>query len=225
MKKIILSALLIGGAAVAANAQANSVLVYGQLGIGTTKNANDDKSFHFNINPGVGYQFNDNWTAGLTGSFGTNRNKPDGAKEWTYTNSYSAGAFLRYTYPVSRIFLIYNQLEARYIGRSAGTTGSGGVKAPNVNGFMASMAPAVMIMVHKGFALNFGFGGIEFATEKTSGASSSYTSFDFTWGTQFNIGVSKNIFCGHKHRKGHMKMNHGSRIEKEDMEDDDKSEE
>ena len=219
MKKIILSALIIGGAAATVHAQANSVLVYGQLGIHSNKDAGDNKNFRFNFNPGVGYQFNDNWTVGVTGSFGTARTKAKTAKDWTYNNDYSAGAFLRYTMPVGKIFAFYNQLEALYIGSSSGTTGTG-VNPPNTNGFRASLTPAVAIMVHNGFALNFGFGGIDFTTEKVSGAKGSDNSFNLTWGTQFNIGVSKNIFCGHKHRKGHMKMNHGSKVEKEDMEDE-----
>jgi opacity protein-like surface antigen len=206
MKKIILSALFIGGAATAVNAQAN-------------KDDGGNKNFRFNINPGVGYQFNDNWTVGVTGSFGTNRAKPKGAKDWGYTNEYSAGAFMRYTLPLSKIFLFYSQLDALYIGASSGTTGTG-VKPPSTNGFRASLTPAIAIMVHQGFALNFGFGGVDFTTQKVSGANSSDNSFNLTWGTQVNIGVSKNIFCGHKHRKGHMKMNHGSKVDKEDMEDD-----
>ncbi len=219
MKKIILSALLIGGATAAVQAQANSILVFGDLGIHTNKNSADDKSFNFNIRPGVGYQFNDNWTVGVTGSFGTSRTKPKGARDWNYNNSYSAGAFLRHTMPVGKIFAFYSQLEAGYIGSSAGTTGTG-VNPPSVNGFQASLTPAVAIMVHDGFALNFGIGGIDFTTTKVSGASGSNNSFNFTWGSQFHIGVSKNFSCGRKHRKGHMKMNHGSKVEKEDMEDE-----
>lgn len=224
MKKIILSALFIGGAA-AVHAQANSVLVFGQLGIHSTKDAGDNKNFRFDFNPGVGYQFNDNWTVGLTGSFGTNRSKPDGATDWSHINTYSAGAFLRYTMPVGKIFAFYNQLEALYIGSSTDNNGPG-VDPPNVNGFRASLTPAVAIMVHDGFALNFGFGGIDFTTQKVSGANSSTNSFNLTWGTQFNIGVSKNILCGrHRHHKGGHKMNHGSRMEKEEMEEDKKESE
>ena len=222
MKKIILSALLIGGAAVAANAQANSVLVYGQLGISTTKSANDDKNFNFNFHPGIGYQFNDNWTVGLTGSFGTSRLKQKGMSDWTYSNSYSAGAFLRYTMPVGKIFAFYNQLEAGYMGSSSGNTGGGpGSSNPGTNGFQVGLTPAVQIFIHDGFALNFGFGGINFYTDKVSGASGSTTHFDLTWGSQFDIAVSKNIFCGkHRHHKGHMMMNHGSKLDKNDMDDD-----
>lgn len=225
MKKIFLSALFIGTAAVAANAQANSVLVYGDLGIHTKKDASDNKTFGFNINPGVGYQFNKNWTVGVAGGFATDRSKPDGATEWTFTNTYNAGAFLRHTMPVGRIFALYSQLEAGYMGETVGITGSGGGSA-HANGFYAKLTPAIGVNIIDGFALNFGFGGIEFNTLKFSGASSSTTSFDLTWGTQFNIGVSKNIMCGRHHHRHHgQMMNHGSRLDKEDMDDKDEKEE
>lgn len=221
MKKIILSALLIGGAAVAAQAQANSVLVFGDLGINSTKNANDDKTFGFNIHPGVGYQFNDHWTLGVTGSFGTGRSKPKGAKEWDFTNTYTAGVFGRYTLPLSKIFAFYGQGEALYQGQSNGNTASGS-KSLNANGFKATLVPAIAIMIHKGFALNFAFGGAQFETMKVSGVKGTSTNFGLTFGNQMNIGVSKNFSCGRRHKGHHMKMNHGSRMEKEEMEQDSK---
>ncbi|WP_118972520.1 outer membrane beta-barrel protein [Taibaiella koreensis] len=222
MKKVILSALLIGGAAMAANAQANSVLVFGDLGINTRKDAGDNKTLGLNIHPGVGYQFDDHWTLGVTGSFGTTRRKASGAKDWTYNNEYTAGVFGRYTQPLNKIFAFYAQAEALYLGNSDGSTASG-VKALHSNGFRATVTPAIAIMVHKGFALNFSFGGAEFETLKASGAKNAATGFNLTFGSQAHIGVSKNIFCGHGHRKGHhMKMNHGSRMEKEEIEQDKK---
>lgn len=221
MKKLILSALFVGGAAMAAQAQANSVLVFGDLGISTKKDAGDNKTFGFNIHPGVGYQFDDHWTLGVTGSFGTERTKAKGAKEWNFTNTYTAGVFGRYTLPISKIFAFYSQAEALYVGRSDGNTASGS-KSVNQNGFRATLVPAIAIMVHKGFALNFAFGGAEFETMKVSGVKGSSTNFGLTFGQQITIGISKNFSCG-GHRKGHhAKMNHGSRMEKEEIEQDSK---
>lgn len=226
MKKILLSALMIGAAAMSANAQAGSVLVYGDLGIHSTKDANDNKTRDFSINPGIGYQFNDNWTLGLYGSFGTHRVRLNNQTEWNFNNTYSAGVFARYTMPISKIFVLFNQLGAGYVGGSNGNTGIN--STTNFNGFEATLTPAIGVVIHDGFALNFGFGGIDFKTVKMSGATKSTTSFDLTWGTQFNIGVSKNIMCGrmHKrHRGHHMMMNHGSRVEKDDMDDKEEKEE
>lgn len=220
MKKIFLSALLIGGAAVAANAQANSVLVYGELGIGTTKSATDDKTFNFRFNPGIGYQFNDNWTVGLAGGFNTMRVRANKAKDWSFVNGYNAGVFVRHTMPVGKIFALFSHLEAGYMGTATGTTASNSTY--NSNGFYARLTPAIAVYVVDGLALNFGFGGVEFNSLKFEGATQANTSFDLTWGSQFNIGVSKNIFCGkmkhHRHKGGH-KMNHGSRVEREEGDD------
>ncbi|MFA6060395.1 MAG: outer membrane beta-barrel protein [Taibaiella sp.] len=228
MKKVLLSALMIGAAAMSANAQANSVLVYGDLRYSTTKDAADNKTRIFNFNPGIGYQFNDYFTLGLTGSFGTARTRMNNQTEWDFNNTYSAGVFMRGTMRINRYFVMFNQLEAGYIGGANGNTGTN--STTNFNGFYASLTPAVGVIIHDGFALNFGFGGIDFKTTKLSNVvgAKATTSFDLTWGTQFNIGVSKNIMCGrmHKrHRGHHMMMNHGSKIEKEDMDDKDEKEE
>lgn len=228
MKKILLSALMIGAAAMSANAQANSVLVYGDLRYSATKDAGDNKTRMFNFNPGIGYQFNDYFTLGLTGSFGTTRTRLKTQTEWDFNNTYSAGVFMRGTMRLNRYFVMFNQLEAGYTGGSNGNTGTNTTNS-NFNGFYASLTPAIGVIVHDGFALNFGFGGIDFKTVKMSGVvgAKASTSFDLTWGTQFNIGVSKNISCGmhRRHRGHHMMMNHGSRIEKEDMKDDDDAKE
>jgi len=221
MKKLILSAMLLGGAAMAANAQAGSVLVFGQIGYSSEKNAADDKTRTFNVNPGVGYQFDNHWTLGVTGSFATSRSKAASSSEWGYTNTYGAGAFLRYTMPVGRIFAFYSQLEAGYIGQTWGTTNTNG--STSANGFGASLTPAVAILISDGFALNFGYGGISYTTMKTSGVSGSNNNFDITFGNQFNIGISKNIFCNKGRHKHHgVKMNHGSSgVDKDEMKDDD----
>ncbi len=224
MKKLILSLFVMGSAAAAANAQANSVLVYGNIGYHSTKDADDTKTRSFNINPGVGYQFDRNWTVGLTGSFGTDRTKLNVPNsEWHFNNTYSAGVFLRHTMPLGKIFFMYNQLEASYIGSTVVITNTSN-SSLTANGFRASLTPAVGINVWDGFALNFSFGGIDYTTLKTSGAPSSQA-FNFTWGTQVNVGVSRNIFCGaHKHHGHHhgMKMNHGSNVDQNDMKDEDK---
>lgn len=227
MKKLILSALLIGTAATAVNAQsiANSVLVYGDLSYTTTKDAADNKTRVFDFHPGIGYQFNDYVGAGIMGNIGTNRVRLNNQKEWNYTNTYGIGVFVRSTMRLNRIFAMYNQLEAQYIGGATGNTGTN--TTSNYNGFRASLTPAIAVYVHDGLALNFGFGGINYETTKAAGAVKGDHQFNVTWGSQVNIGVSKNLMCGRMHRKHHrggMMMNHGSRIEKEDMKDKDESE-
>lgn len=219
MKKIILCAALMGSAAIASHAQANSVLVYGQVGYSSNKNQDDNKTRAFNISPGVGYQLDNHWTLGLSGSFNTNRTKSNAANaDWNYSNSYGAGAFVRYTMPVSKIFALYNQFDAGYLGT---TTNNGGGSNYKTNGFRASITPAVGINIINGFGLNLGFGGISYQSTKISGVPGTAGAFNFTFGSQFDIGISKNIFCGKGKRRHHAeKTNHGSNVDKEDMKDE-----
>lgn len=224
MKKLILSAL-IAGSALAANAQAGSVLVYGNLGIGTTKDAGDNKTFNFNINPGIGYQFDDHWTVGLTGGFGTNRTKTaDTGALWSYNNDYSIAPFVRYTQPLGKIFGIFGQLEAGYAGSTIGVENAPSSSNITTNGFYGAFTPAVGVNVWKGFALNFGFGGIELQSMKVKNATKASTNFDVTFGQQFNIGISKNFGGKHysKHRGGGTTI-HGSKWDHENDESDDDS--
>jgi len=209
MKKIILSAILLGSAAIGANAQANSVLVFGNVGIGASKDAAETKHLNFNINPGIGYQMDDHWTLGLEGGFGTTRSKADGAGSWGFTNEYSIGAFARFTQPLgnSNIFAFFGQLGAGYMGSTTGSTASGSINVAE-NGAYVKFMPAIGVNVYKGLALNFGFGGIDFTTTKMKGADNSTTGIGLTFGQQFNIGISKNFLCGKK--RHHVGTNHGS---------------
>lgn len=185
MKKMFLSVLLMTGIALASQAQKGSVLVYGNLNIGTEKDASDNKYSSFSINPGVGYQFTNNWTAGITGGYGTTKYDPVIGNEQK-TNQYAFGIFGRYTHSLGSIFSLYGQADVLYRGRenSAGT---------KYNGFGVAITPAVQLNVSNGFALNFGFGGINFNTEKMKGANDGSSSFGLNFGEQFNIGISKNF--------------------------------
>jgi hypothetical protein len=180
MKKILLAAFMMAGLAITANAQKGSILLFGNVGASTT---NNNGGGSFNINPGIGYQFCDNWTAGVEGGYSyTDRG--------SITKMYTAGAFLRYTKPLVGIFSYYAQLDAVYQGQKV----LSGSNSFNFNGFDAKITPAISMNVKNGFALNFGIGGLEFNTSKGNftGAQSSGT-FSFTVGQQFNIGISKNF--------------------------------
>lgn len=235
MKKIILALLAVSSLGVA-NAQKNSVLVYGNAGISTYKTDNgggsENKGFNWNVNPGVGYQFHNNLTVGVQGGFGSmfseNRNSP--AKDTWNRNAmekreWSAGAFFRYTKSFGSIFAAFAQLDLSYLSgqdiyenetRVVDNMQNKIVETrifgyDYYNGFQASITPAVAIFVHKGVALNLGIGGISYRTisydvpkapTATNGVIDA-SSFDVTFGKQFNIGVSRNIAC--KCKKGSMK--------------------
>src|ERR1700760_3460307 len=106
MKKRILGILLLTGSVFSSQAQKGTVLVYGVGGIHREKESNDEKTTVFTINPGVGYQFTGNWTAGIAGSYGRQHFKPETGAE-NETNTYKLGGFARYTHTFNTIFSLY----------------------------------------------------------------------------------------------------------------------
>jgi hypothetical protein len=76
MKKFLFLALTISVIG-SANAQTNSILVYGDGGYSS--------SGQYSVSTGIGYQFNKNWTAG--GTFGVARLSPGGAPSLFTTHS------------------------------------------------------------------------------------------------------------------------------------------
>lgn len=179
------------GLASASYAQQGSVLVFGTFSVNTEKDADDNKATSFSIFPGIGYQFTKNWTVGVTGGYARTKYDPVIGSD-VKSNNYAIGVFGRYTCPISDIFSMYGQADVTYRGGESG--------AFEYTGFGASIIPAVAINFKNGCALNFGFGGIEFESQKLEGASESSTAFGISLGQQFNIGVSKN-FGGTKTKK------------------------
>ncbi|XZF13022.1 outer membrane beta-barrel protein [Chitinophagaceae bacterium MMS25-I14] len=200
MKKIILT-LLAAGSVAAVNAQSGSWLLYGNLDLNFyhQKDATLETQQYGSINPGIGYQFNDNWTVGLAGGFSILSTKDTTGAHTTKrfnTTQFNVGPFVRYTQPLSEIFAFYTQLEGGFL---TGNTKFDNTDLPGYkySGFYARLTPAIGVNVHNGFALNFGIGGIGYTSQKVKDASNSSSSFALTFGQQVNIGVSKN-FGGHK---------------------------
>lgn len=189
MKKIILASLFMAGLTVAANAQKNSVLVYGTLGLNTSKSEPfGNKVTNFSLMPGIGYQFNNNWTAGLAGGIATYKNESGGSTN--KQNAFAVGPFLRYTKNLSTTFFYFSQLDAQYASATQKPAFGGETKT---TGFGIGVTPAIGINVHKGFALNFSFGGVNYTSQKTKGTSSKTSGFNISFGSQANIGISKNF--------------------------------
>ena len=168
------------------SAQEGTVLVYGNVGYNSTKPAGDEATNSFSFNPGVGYQFDDNWTVGA--NLGLSSESQDGDK----FTSFSAGPFVRYSESLSNTFAIYMQLQGGFVSGKFETEDQADVKT---NGFNAGLFPAVFINVNKSFGLNFSFGGINYETLKFEGASEGSSIFDFNFGQTINIGISKNFGC------------------------------
>lgn len=178
MKKVFLSLLLAGASIVGVRAQSNTLLVYGNVGFDSQKAGNTTAN-SYNVSPGVGYQWNDNWTAGLNLGL-TGRS--------TTTNSITAkssdvavGPFVRYTQPLAGIFSIYGQFNANFLS------------GEQYSGFQGTLFPAIGVNLKNSFALNFTFGSLSFTSRKADGASNATTDFHFGFGTGAGFGISKNF--------------------------------
>ncbi len=191
MKKTILLLMLMAGITTAALAQEGSVLVYGNAGLSSNKNANDSKSSSYSIRPGIGYQFSENWTAGLSFGVDGSRSELGTTGNFNKINGFSVGPFVRYTHKISDLFSLFGQADVNYNSSKFTPFGN---PSTTVNGFNVGIIPAVQMNVKNGFALNFGFGGIEYGSSKVDapGANSS-NSFNLTFGQQVNFGISKNF--------------------------------
>jgi hypothetical protein len=226
MKKLIL-ALLAAGTITAANAQEpHSILLYGDASFSTTRDAMLGKQTDWHATPGVGYQFNHNWTVGLNIMWGQHANKTaNGVK--TTDNLYAVGPFARYSRYIgkSETFFWFAQGNFDYAG---GYTTSGGAETINKhNGVALEVYPALGINVGRGVCLNFSVGGVGYSTDKYSNNSNpslntnASNTFDLSFGHQTNIGISKNFNCGHKMHSHHEPGDEVHRRKADKMEDED----
>jgi hypothetical protein len=220
MKKLIL-ALLAAGTIATANAQEpHSILLYGDVSLNSVRHSTLTKTTTWDASPGVGYQFNHNWTLGLNISWGQNAIK-DSSNHKTTDNNYMVGPFARYSHYIgkSETFFYYSQLDFSYLG---GYTTSGGSPATfKHNGVFIDLYPALGINVGRGIALNFSIGGISYKTDKYDGATYSTNTFSFMFGQQINFGISKNFNCGHKMHSHHEPGDEVHRRKADKMEDED----
>ncbi len=197
MKKLIL-ALLVAGTAATANAQEpRSILVYGTAGLDQVRQPSLVKNTNWHASPGVGYQFNHNWTVGLNLSWGQDATKDANANKVT-NNMYGAGAFARYSEYIRRseIFFWFAQAGFSYVGGY--TTNNGNPATNKYNGVAVNLFPAIGINVGRGLALNFSVGGVSYETTKGDGAAYSNNALNLTFGNQMNFGLSKNFNVAHR---------------------------
>ncbi|RYD56885.1 MAG: hypothetical protein EOP56_10870 [Sphingobacteriales bacterium] len=282
MKKLIL-ALLAVTSITAADAQKNSILVYGSAGLNFDNNNStksnapsitkpwtdvDVNTINYHIAPGIGYQFNRNMTVGLQGGYAsvktewlenrTHMNMPLGKTSYE-NDEWNLGAFFRYTKYLSTLFSVYGQVNAGYVAGDIEmiepgfdpVTGNARDIMTNgdYEGLQAEIFPAFAINVHKGWALNFGFGGIKYRNLSyeagNMGINNTTTnqlnpfmdlrpdhsnSFAFTFGQQFNLTITKNIGCGkfsrrHRSGGGNMDASDDARRNSKDSKDDDEDDE
>lgn len=259
MKKLILALLAVGTLGTANAQEPRSILLYGDLGYHSDRHTDNlntlsspgDKLTMWDVNAGVGYQFNHNWTLGAHVMWGQNADKAGGAgyvsdpfvtnyvnaykltvtEGETFTeNNYSVGPFARYSHYIrkSETFFWYSQLDFDYQGGY--WTNAGNPAFLKHTGIYLGLYPALGINVGCGYSLNFSIGGINYTSTKYSGGQAltpttgsvySDNAFNFTFGQQVNFGLSKNFNCGHKMHSHHEPGDEIHRRKMDKMEDED----
>ncbi|MHC0443897.1 outer membrane beta-barrel protein [Flavobacterium sp. 3-218] len=195
MKKMLLIlALSVFGFA---NAQKGTVLVGGDISYNSNKIDREDapaKTDAFAFSPKVGYQFHENWTAGV--EFALVSSKSTLGEGEGKSNEYKIGAFVRYTYPLSETFSVFADLGAGFKSQKDKGYDDGLLQYENKgNGFYTGLTPALFINMKKGFGLNFSIGGLGYETLSydNDGNDVDSSQFYFNFGKTINIGVSKNF--------------------------------
>jgi hypothetical protein len=180
-----------------ANAQKGSVLVMGSIEYNSQNVSNsgsETKENYFGFSPKVGYQFHENWTAGIEAGFGTAKTEFGRAED--KTNDFSLGGFLRYSKPLNQTFSAYADLGVGYQNAKHTITGTPLAGINKGDGFYVDVTPAIFINVNKGFGLNFNIGGLGYNTynfDGNDGNGDNVKNFNFTFGKAFSVGISKNF--------------------------------
>jgi hypothetical protein len=182
-----------------ANAQKKgSILVMGSIEYNSQNVSNsgsEDKYNSFAFSPKVGYQFHENWTAGIEAGIGTAKQENGNNNEYK-TNNFSLGGFLRYSKPLNQTFSAYADLGVGYQSTKV-TNEIGPLTTINEgDGFYIGVTPAIFINVNKGFGLNFNIGGLGYNTlnyDGDNGNGDNVKNFNFTFGKAFSVGISKNF--------------------------------
>ncbi len=178
MKKVFLSLLLAGASVVGVRAQSNTLLVYGNVNVDSQKAGNTTVNSS-NFSPGVGYQWNNNWTAGI--NLGLSGRSSTSNSITVKSSDVSVGPFVRYTQPLAGVFSIYGQFNANFLS------------GKSYSGFQGTIFPAIGVNLKNNFALNFTFGSLSYTSLKADGDSDATTTFHFGFGTGAGFGISKNF--------------------------------
>ena len=156
MKKVVVATLVLASLSKAANAQTGSILVGGNIDFQSVKSPatpNTIKTRQFTFIPTVGYQIDNNWTAGVVADIETFKNN-NSVSASTKSSRTSVGPFVRYAKSLSNTFAVYGQVQGLF-----GNTRLDGSKQSSFSD--VSAFPALFINFKKGFGLNFSVGGIE----------------------------------------------------------------
>ena len=196
MKKFILAILAVGSFATA-QAQEGTILLYGNVSYAANKQTDAVKNNNWAVNPGVGYAFTDNITAGLQGSFMRQSLGNVGTSNKTLITDWTAGAFFRYTKNFNPTFYYFGQFDASFAGGTNELQNT--PPSANYNGVVLHAYPALGINIGHMLSLNFAFGGIQYSnvswTNNAEGIKSE-NKLAITFGQQVQIGISKSFCTG-----------------------------
>ena len=179
-----------------ANAQKGSVLVMGSIEYNSQKSSSPGSENEYNFfafAPKVGYQFHENWTAGIETTIATGK-----TENYSYDqkeNSFSLGGFLRYSKPLNQTFSAYADLGVGYVSNKSTMTDNDFDTTTTIkgNGYYIGVTPAIFINVNKGFGLNFNIGGLGYSAINYDENRPDYKNFRFSFGQAISVGISKNF--------------------------------
>ncbi|MBB6385912.1 hypothetical protein HNP35_000992 [Flavobacterium notoginsengisoli] len=181
-----------------ANAQKGSILVMGSVyynSENTSEPNSENKNFNLGFAPKIGYQFHENWTAGVESDFYANKQKQSYMDTEYKYNIFSIGGFLRYSKPINQTFSAYADFGVGYQNKKDNFHNEINESVRKGNGMYVDLTPALFIDINKGFGLNFNIGGLGYSTlsyDENNG-SADVKRFNFSFGQAFSIGISKNF--------------------------------
>lgn len=193
MKK---SLLLLAAAATFGTAQAQKmgdVFIYGGISYNSQKtNISGVKTGldrTLQLNPGIGYQFDKNWGAGVQLEYAIQKTGATSATEET-NYSIAPGIFVRYTQPLSPMFFVYGQFNASYLHVNLSTNTP--VTNTIANGFSVGISPAAGINLSRCVSLIGTFGRVGYQYVSGDGDVDNQN-LEATIGNQFGLTVQWNF--------------------------------
>jgi len=209
MKKFLLTIIVIAGVTVAkAQTQKGGMYLGGSVGFNSTvlksPNTNDRNLRTFNLAPTIGFFVADNWSIALTPTYLYSRDSVTfkspfgggGVSSTVVKSKYLGGGIdIRYYVKISQQFAFFPQLSGGYYGRVGDKTTSGNMAAVGIS-------PNFAFFPTKKWAVNLGFGALQYRHESTTFKATSTSAevktsnkdFDFAANTGLSLGV--NYFFG-----------------------------
>lgn len=166
------------------SAQSNTLLLYGDIYYNhenQQSNNHEAVANSLDFSPGIGYQFNDHWTAGLEFSLYHAASKRDGSVNKSTT--FSMGPFVRYQYQLTEMFSLIGHVNSQF-------------RLTNLEksrGFSLEAMPGIRMDIKNGLALNFFIGNIRFNSDRNKQSDTRVSRLNFNMGNSAGIGISKNI--------------------------------